>query len=134
MLSDQQFLREFEQTCLDPANFNHLGHIRIAWLYLNQYPTQLATDKIANGIKRYAASLGAPDKFHMTMTGALARIIAKRLELHPDSDWHQFVQINQDLIRDAKRLVSHYYSQSLIESELARTEFLKPDKQSFQDA
>ena len=34
-ISHQQFLEQFENQTLDPNYFDHRGHIRLAWLYLN---------------------------------------------------------------------------------------------------
>lgn len=131
MLSDRQFIQEFEQLCLDPVYFNHIGHVRIAWLYLEQYQTHLAIEKIASGIKQYATALAAPEKFHMTMTKALVYIIANRRQQSPNRSWQEFIQKNQDLISNAKELVSEYYSKQVIDSELARTQFVPPDKRNF---
>lgn len=131
MLSDREFIKEFEQTSLDPCYFNHLGHVRISWLYLKQYQTELAIDRVASGINRYATSLGALDKFHVTMTVALVRIIAGRMQESSTLNWPEFVQANPDLFNNAKKLLGEYYSFNLIESESARIEYLEPDKRDF---
>lgn len=131
MLSDQQFIKEFEQLSLNPAYFNHLGHVRITWLYLNQHPIEQATEKVVSGIRQYATSLGAPDKFHMTMTRALVTIIANRCQSIANLSWNEFIEANQDLVNDAKTLLSVYYSDAALESEIARKQFVQPDKKSF---
>ncbi|MEP1742450.1 MAG: hypothetical protein ABJI60_15270 [Kangiellaceae bacterium] len=131
MLSDQQFIKEFEQLSLNPAHFNHLGHLRITWLYLNQHPIEQATEKVVSGIRQYATSLGAPDKFHMTMTRALVTIIANRCQPIANHSWNEFIEANQDLVNDAKALVGAYYSDAALESEIARREFVQPDRKSF---
>ncbi len=134
MLPEQQFLTKFENTSLDPRYFNHLGHLRIAWIYLKQYPTEQAIKKIAAGINRYATALGAPEKFHMTITIALAQIIASRINKYKALSWEDFVEVNQDLLVDAKQLLANYYSSNLIGRESARVEYLKPDKRDFDNA
>ena len=34
MLTDEEFLAGFRDATLDPAHFDHRGHVRAAWLYL----------------------------------------------------------------------------------------------------
>ena len=131
MLPDKQFIQEFEQAILDPVHFNHLGHVRIAWLYLHENNTEQAIQKLAIGIKRYATALGAPEKFHMTMTQALVYLIEERLKDQTSLTWQEFTQANPELLSDAKALVAEYYSEAIIESETARINFVPPDKKPF---
>ena len=79
-INDSDFLQQFEDHTLDPSHFDHLGHLRLAWLYLNRYELELAIDKVTNGISGYAASLGATDKFQHTLTEALVRNMADRIK------------------------------------------------------
>lgn len=74
-LPDNEFLKQFEAKKLPPEEFTHTGHLRLAWLYINQYELDTAIDKITHGIDAHASSLGAPDKFHYTITEALVRIM-----------------------------------------------------------
>jgi hypothetical protein len=74
------FLKTFENKELDPSSFDRLGHLRLAWLYLNNCKIEAAIDKVANGISDYATSLGATDKFQYTLTEAIVRGMANRLE------------------------------------------------------
>jgi hypothetical protein len=78
-LSDETFIAQFENHTLSADYFDHLGHLRIGWLYLNQYDTNSAIERACTGIETYAQSLGAGDKFHFTITDATMRIMAKRI-------------------------------------------------------
>jgi hypothetical protein len=51
--------------------------LRIAWLYLNRTPFEEVKALICSGIKAYAISLGAKDKFHLTITDAIVTVMAK---------------------------------------------------------
>jgi hypothetical protein len=133
MLTDEQFIQEFEQTCLDPKHFNHIGHVRLAWIYLSHYSKVDATQKITQGISRYATSLGAPDKFHMTMTCALIKIISQRRGRDLSLSWDDFCANNEDLINHASRILNQHYSEELLQSEAARSEFLLPDIRPLKD-
>ncbi|MBV1911668.1 MAG: hypothetical protein KUG78_20415 [Kangiellaceae bacterium] len=132
MLSDEQFISEFEAMTLEPQYFSHRGHIRISWLYLNQFNFDLACEKIEFGINRYATSLGAKDKFHCTLTRVLVVLIYGRMKKSSHKSWQNFIINNSDLVNNAQELISEYYSEELINSELARKLFVKPDKNVLQ--
>ena len=36
-MTDEDFIAAFESRTLDPQHFNHLGHVRLAWLYLQRH-------------------------------------------------------------------------------------------------
>ncbi len=127
LLTDQEFLLQFEQLTLDPSHFNHIGHIRLAWLYLTQDTLETAREKIIGGIQAYASSLGATDKFHATITHALVQIIAVRMSVVSDLSWETFLAQNSDLVDDAWQVLSTYYSTEMLQSEEARLQSLSPD-------
>lgn len=126
-LNDQAFIEQFEALTLPATEFSHLGHLRIAWLYLRQYPQTLAIEKTCSGIKTYAESLGAKDKFHLTLTDALVRIMAIRMKEQTGEDWQAFTDENPDLVSDALAVLAQYYSQAQLWSERARTRLVAPD-------
>ena len=138
---DQVFLQQFEQLSLPAEQFNHLGHLRIAWIYLliNQQSTQAETKAVKQvcvGIKAYAESLGAAMKFHKTITTALVIITAKRMaalmqtlnktQLTCD-DWRLFVKKNTDLVNDAVGVLKTYYSEPRLYSDEAKLAWCEPD-------
>ncbi len=74
-MQDQEFLAQFEQCTLPKENFRHRGHLRICWYYLSHYPVNEANQRIVEGIKRYAASLGASHIYDETLTQSwIARV------------------------------------------------------------
>jgi hypothetical protein len=126
-IHDDVFIQEFETLTLKPEYFDHKGHIRLAWLYLQQYDLEIAEQKICFGIKRYAESLGATDKFHFTVTSGLVRIMAKRIEQQTSSNWQSFITHNTDLIEDSAAVLHQHFSATLLQTEMARTRILAPD-------
>lgn len=128
-LTDTEFLEQFENLTLPPAFFDHEGHIRLAWLYL-QISDKHAEQLICEGIKRYAEHLGAPNKFHYTLTAGIVRIMKQRQSQQSLVSWQHFVAHNQDLMKNAPALLCQYYSQELLASEQARLEIMAPDLNS----
>ena len=128
-LSDELFLMQFENQTLSPVHFSHIGHLRLAWLYLNHYDVETAAQRTCTGIKRYAESLGAHTKFHLTITDSLVRIMAGRVNQSQATSWLAFLADNQDLVDDAIAVLLLYFSRDVLFSESARTTLAAPDIQ-----
>ena len=126
-ITDEKFLAQFESQTLNPELFDHYGHLRLAWLYLNKYPLETAIDKVTNGIATYASSLGATDKFQHTLTEAIVRIMANRLNCSNEDSLKAFLVTNQDLVDDICSVVKLHYSDERLNSDAARTSFVAPD-------
>jgi hypothetical protein len=68
-VTDTEFARAFEQLAIPPEDFNHRGHLRLAWVYLTESPsTAAATSKMAEAVKRFAVSVGKPGKYSDAVT------------------------------------------------------------------
>ena len=126
-LSDKEFREQFEGKTLDPIHFTHLGHMRIAWLYLIEYELDIALKHICRGIKQYAESLGDSSKFNLTLTDAMVRIMARRTEFRDNQNWEIFLAENNDLIDDFLSILLKHYSKGLLFSDEARTSLIRPD-------
>ena len=137
-MTDADFLQQFECCELDPKHFNHMGHLRLAVLYLNQYALSDAIDKVTSGIARYAASLGATDKFHHTLTVATVKIIWQRMQRQHQqneqqkSDFNAFLQLNKDLETDLKSVIALHYTDECLGSVVAKRQFVEPDLNAFE--
>jgi len=127
MLTDETFLASFENLSLDPCQFDHYGHLRITWLYLNTYSSRQAVDLILSGIAKYAEHLGATDKFHYTITEAIVRIIAYRMTMSSASSLTGFLSENKDLVNNMLGVVRRHYSEQVLQSNEAKSAFIAPD-------
>ena len=138
-LTDLQFITQFEDLSLDPGYFNHLGHLRLAWLYLLENDLDTALDRVCRGIKAYAESLGAADKFHYTLTDGIVRIEHQRMMLLQQQlnvgslnagQWSDFIAANADLVNDGQKVLQQYYSPQLLATEQARLGRVEADIKS----
>ena len=126
-IDDNEFLTQFENQTLSPIHFRHVGHLRLAWLYLNSNDVETAVQLVCSGIQNYAGSLGATTKFHLTITDALVRIVAKRVDTMGEKRWELFLDENNDLVEDALSVLYQHFSKDLLFSEEARTSLVQPD-------
>ena len=131
-ISDTDFIHQLEQLQLDPKYFNHLGHLRLSWLYLQQYTRQLAITKVCLTISSYARHLNAPQKFHLTVTCTLVKIIAERMQDSSHDNWYSFYNDNQDLLENTIELVQQCFSIDIFNCEQARTALVEADLRTFQ--
>ena len=126
-LSDDEFLKQFEDNSLPPEYFSHLGHLRLAWLYVTKHDLDSAISKTCDGIKSYAESLGAHDKFHYTMTHAFVKIIHQRMLDQGDHGWREFLNRNQDLVNTAAEVLLQYFREETLFSKNARKQLVSAD-------
>jgi len=124
-MNDADFLTALERCTLPEAEFTHAAHVRAAYLYLCGGSFGQAIDRMAAVIRRYATSLGKPDRYHDTITvGFLALIRARLCERGDAGGWRGFAAANPDLL-DRGLLLRHYPPQQL-QSALARRVFVLP--------
>ena len=125
-MTDADFIRALEDTSLDPAHFNHEGHMRAAWYYNCHFDEATAIDKCCVAINRYATSLGATDKFHRTITVALMKLVRRRMEAANLRTWDQLKAGCPELFTDAYGELLQYYDQQTLASAAARHRFVAP--------
>ena len=86
---DEAFIRAFEDATLAPENFRHRDHIRLAWLYLQNYTVPETLTRYSRGIKNFARANGKENLYHETITWAFIFLVEERMESSPDKnmDW-----------------------------------------------
>lgn len=128
---DRAFLAALEDCSLDPARFNHVGHVRAAWLCLRCYGLVPGAARFHSALIRYATHLGAAGKYHATITEALLRLIARAMNEAETADFGAFTTAHPALFGDVRSLLLRHYSPERLDSEAARRGFLAPDREPF---
>jgi hypothetical protein len=127
MTDDQEFLRRFESAEMTSAELTHTAHVRMAWLYLREYPLPEALARIRDGIQHFAEVHGAGALYHETVTIAYALLIASRLQDGED-DWDAFAQANPELFEPKLGVLHRYYHEQTLQSPRAKQRFVWPDR------
>jgi hypothetical protein len=126
--SDEDFLRAFEDLSFPADLFHHREHIRVAWLYLKSSDATRASERMAEGIRRFANHHGATQKYHHTLTLAWMRLVATALVETPEGcTFEQFLAARPEL-KDTK-LLDKYYSKAILQTAEAREGWVEPDLQ-----
>lgn len=127
-LTDDAFLQAFLTCALPAGAFNHRNHLRIAWIHLRRFPIDEAIDRTCSGIARYAAHLGAADRYHRTVTEALIRLMAHAGASDEALSFAQFLVRAPAFSGDCRALIAQHYSPELLSRPEARHTFLAPDR------
>lgn len=128
VMTEQELIHQFEAGSLRAESFHHADHVRLAFAYLSGNPPLQALEKFTDALKRYATALGKPHLYHETVTHAYFFLIRERMVRSTFSNWDEFARENGDLLRWKGGILTRYYNEATLQSDLARSVFLFPDK------
>lgn len=125
-MTDDAFLQAFQSCTLPEAAFDHRAHVRLAWLQVGLLGADAAVACVSADIRRYAASVGAAQIFHATLTAAAVRLVAAGWR--PGQPFEAFLTENPRLLTDLPGLVHRHYSPALLASPTAKAQVVPPDR------
>jgi hypothetical protein len=121
-------IERFESGTISSEEFHHSDHVQLAFAYLRKYPVLQALEKFANGLKRFAAAQGKTRLYNETITCAYFFLIRERMARCEGLDWEEFAGRNPSLLVWKDGILSRYYRDATLKSDLARNIFVLPDK------
>jgi hypothetical protein len=128
-MTDQELREQFERGTLPNEGFRHREHVRMAFLYLTEYPALRALQMFSEALQKFAAAHGKPQLYHETITWAYILLIRERMaRAGRPEDWEEFARNNADLLRWKDGVLQKYYRAETLTSDLARTTFVFPDR------
>jgi hypothetical protein len=108
--------------------FHRADHVRLAFSYLGKYPALEALGKFSKELKRFAAACGKTQLYNETITCAYLFLIRERMARCASADWEEFARRNPDLLIWKEGILTRYYREATLQSDLARSVFVLPDK------
>jgi hypothetical protein len=132
-MTDEAFLKSFEDLTLPFDQWTHRAHVKMSYLYLVEHPFDDAADKIRSGIKAYNAHNNIPEGpssgYNETTTLAFAHLIAAVMrayrQTHPVKSADEFCDMHPQLM--SKHALRFFYSPQQRMHPLAKTQFIAPD-------
>jgi hypothetical protein len=118
-----------------PAHaFDHHAHVFAAWSAVRAHGVLAGSERFRQALLAYCTHLGARDKYHVTITEALLRLIVAEMAEEEAVDgpwqtaWFRFERQASYLLEMSRSALAPYYSNTLIADEAARRQFLPPDR------
>jgi hypothetical protein len=127
-MNEHELVSGVENCTLAGSEFHHADHVRLAWIYLRDYPLLEAIARFTTVLRRFAAHHGAAGKYHETITWAYLLLIHERMRQDgAPCDWEGFRAANADLLTRKPSILERYYTVQMLASERARKSFVLPD-------
>ena len=117
-------LCDLENGRLDPKQFPHREHVRLAFEMLGRYSFPEALARFSKGLRQLAIKGGRPEVYHETITAAFLALIGERRLSGDYANWEEFSAQNSDLL--SKNLLREWYEPEVLNSALARRTFVLP--------
>ena len=128
-MTDGELLEQFENCTLPISAFHHQDHVRLAFLYLCEYPVLEALRRFSTALTRLATANGKSGLYNETITWAFVLLIRERMARAGQPQiWSEFAAGNADLLDWKDNVLKKYYREETLASELAKSTFLFPDK------
>jgi len=127
-MTSEELIDRFERGLSPDDSFHHADHVHLAFAYLSQYPVLLALEKFATALKRFAEARGKSQLYHETITYSYLFLIRERMARCDGVEWEDFAHRNPDLLTWKDGILTRYYHEATLKSDLARTVFVFPDK------
>ncbi|NIP39296.1 MAG: hypothetical protein GWO07_11820, partial [Candidatus Dadabacteria bacterium] len=110
-----------------PENFHHREHVRVAYILLTRLNVKEVFTKLKNDLLSFLDFIGAGKSiYHETLTYSWLLTVNHFMYISsPAESFNEFINANKILLN--KESIYTDYSHTLIESDEARSNFLKPD-------
>lgn len=129
-MNDVELTRALERGEIANENFRHASHLHVAWVYLSETSSvDQASARMRDTLRRFAASVGKPEKYHETITLFWIRLLAWVRAVASGKTLEEIVESNPRLLE--KDFPLSYYSRERLFSDHARTSWVEPDLKSF---
>jgi hypothetical protein len=126
--SNRELIHCFESDAIPGDPFHHADHVRLAFAYLCEYSVFRALEKFACALKRFAAARSKTELYNETITCAYFFLIRERMARSEVTNWEEFASQNSDLLTWKDGILSRYYKEATLKSDLARNVFVLPDR------
>src|SRR5262245_30709448 len=102
-MTDDEFLKGFEECTIPHDQWTHRAHIRMAYVMLRRDPLETALPKVRAGIQKLNAAQNTPEAidrgYHETITQAWLRLVASAIANYGAMDgFEQFSEQHPHLL------------------------------------
>jgi hypothetical protein len=128
-LDDATLLERFEALAIDPTDFRHREHVRLAFAMLAGADFGHAGIRYRAALKRFADAAGAAGKYHETITWAYLALVHQRMHEHACATSLELLACAPELLDHQHGALARCYDVAAITaSPIARRVFVLPDR------
>jgi hypothetical protein len=109
--------------------FGHREHVHLTWLAVRRHGVPGAVVLVSDGIQQTARYVGAPQKYHATVSRAWVELVGHHATEAEYADFASFTTANPAVLD--KRLLTRFYRPATLASSQARTRWVAPDLHPF---
>ena len=126
--TETAFARAVERGAVPADAFGHRAHLRVAWVYLGEGPSEdAALGRMRTAVRQISVSAGKPDKYHETLTQFwMARLSEARAASPGARSLDEVLERHPHLLNKDLALV--FYSPDRVMSDEARRAWVPPDR------
>jgi hypothetical protein len=125
MLPECPELERFVRGEIDPAQFPHREHLRMAFEMLRRHDFAETVWLFSRALRAVAAKAGKPEAFNQTVTVAFLSLIAERMARGEAQNFADFVQAHPDTLD--RGVLARWYRAERLTSDVARRTFVLPE-------
>ena len=126
MSAEPAELERFARGEVDPRNFPHREHVRMAFEMLRRHDFAETALRYSRALRALSARAGKPQAFNQTVTIAFLSLVAERMqESGGAADFDALVRAHPELLD--KAALTRWYRPERLASEAARHTFLLPE-------
>jgi len=119
-------LERFARGEVDPGNFPHREHVRMAFEMLRRHDFAESVLHYSRALRAMTARAGKPQAFNQTVTIAFLSLVAERMqESGGAADFDALVRAHPELLD--KAALTRWYRPERLASDAARHTFLLPE-------
>ena len=124
---DLEFRRAFEAQEIPAEEFDHEAHVRLAYVYLCEHSVDEAHERMKKALLAYLRHFGVSDtKYHETLTRSWILAVRHFMSRSDGNDSaSEFIDANPALLN--REILLTHYSEEVLATAEARTEFVEPD-------
>ena len=128
-ITDLDFRERFEAGEVGPSEFDHRGHLRLAYTYLCEDPLGGARERMHGALSAFLARHGVDaGHYHETLTVAWLGALRHFMDEAGATGSFDELLAHDDRLLDKDIMLTHYSRERLFSDE-ARNQYLAPDIQ-----
>jgi hypothetical protein len=125
---DHALRARLEDASLPSAQFDHRAHLRVAWSYLAEEDDfAVAALRFRRTLMRYAETIGAPAKYHETITWTYLALVRESMEGRRDASASALLDARPDLLDHRRGALARVFDvEAVTKDPLARRILVLP--------